>query len=252
MSKGGGIVQIWTNTAMAYLLLLPNAAPVWPLPAIARFVHHSGAVIIGDIAMNAPLAQKRCPRCRLIKLIKYFNRYKNTKDGLQKYCKQCQAICNAKWYKTNAKRERAKASARYKANPRKFKQRTRKWAKAHPETMSARQRRWGKANPDKIRNIQRRTRKACASRIRSYKTLQYARKKGVTVEPVDYAIVFARDHGRCHLCGKKVKRSYWHLDHLIPLSRGGEHSYRNVAVSCPMCNMRKGAGRLPSQLRLFG
>lgn len=31
------------------------------------------------------------------------------------------------------------------------------------------------------------------------------------------------------------------LDHVVPLARGGEHSYRNVKLAHPLCNSRKGA-----------
>jgi 5-methylcytosine-specific restriction endonuclease McrA len=33
----------------------------------------------------------------------------------------------------------------------------------------------------------------------------------------------------------------WDLDHVIPLSKGGEHSYDNVQVTHPSCNRKKGA-----------
>jgi 5-methylcytosine-specific restriction endonuclease McrA len=31
------------------------------------------------------------------------------------------------------------------------------------------------------------------------------------------------------------------MDHVVPLARGGDHLYSNVAVSHPLCNRRKGA-----------
>ena len=77
-----------------------------------------------------------------------------------------------------------------------------------------------------------------------------ALKRGVTIEKVSRAVVYERDSGRCHLCGRKVNPKRWHLDHLIPLARGGEHSYLNVAVACPKCNMHKGV-KAVAQLRLL-
>jgi 5-methylcytosine-specific restriction endonuclease McrA len=32
-----------------------------------------------------------------------------------------------------------------------------------------------------------------------------------------------------------------HLDHIVPLARGGEHSYANTQPAHPTCNRRKGA-----------
>lgn len=40
--------------------------------------------------------------------------------------------------------------------------------------------------------------------------------------------------------------SNFHVDHIVPLSRGGHHKLNNLAISCPTCNMRKGA-KLPCE-----
>lgn len=80
-----------------------------------------------------------------------------------------------------------------------------------------------------------------------------ARIKGAErIEKVDRAVVFKRDGGRCHICGRRCAPGAFELDHLIPLSRGGSHTYENVAVSHAHCNRSRGAGRLPAQLRLVG
>lgn len=66
-----------------------------------------------------------------------------------------------------------------------------------------------------------------------------ANKYNAKVEEVDREIVYERDGGICYLCGKLVDRDSWQLEHIIPLSRGGEHSYSNVAVSHARCNISK-------------
>lgn len=54
------------------------------------------------------------------------------------------------------------------------------------------------------------------------------------------ADVWDRDGGICHLCGGLVAvGAEWHLDHVIPVSRGGTDEMRNVAVSHPFCNISK-------------
>ncbi len=79
-----------------------------------------------------------------------------------------------------------------------------------------------------------------------------ARIRGLETEAVDRLVVYERDGGRCHLCNKTVSRHNFHIDHLIPISKGGSHTYANVALAHPRCNMRRGNGRLPAQLRLVG
>ena len=84
---------------------------------------------------------------------------------------------------------------------------------------------WAVANPEKMSAAQQRRR---------------ARKLGAFVEDVDHAVVFERDAGVCGICNLPVGLDAWHLDHIKPLSKGGEHSYANTQVSHPTCNQRKG------------
>jgi HNH endonuclease len=74
-----------------------------------------------------------------------------------------------------------------------------------------------------------------------------ARQAGATViEPFDRNEVFERDGWICYLCERPVDRmvSIFHgdsptIDHVVPLSRGGEHSMRNAATTHLRCNSSK-------------
>jgi 5-methylcytosine-specific restriction endonuclease McrA len=57
--------------------------------------------------------------------------------------------------------------------------------------------------------------------------------------------IYARDRNTCQYCGRRFARSDLNLDHVIPRSKGGRSSWRNVVCSCVDCNRRKG-GRTPS------
>lgn len=95
------------------------------------------------------------------------------------------------------------------------------------------------------------------------KRIARAKRKAVlaeaTVELVDPYVVFTRDGWRCQLCGVKTLRSKRgsydddapELDHIIPLARGGEHSYLNTQCSCRKCNCLK-SDRALGQLLLIG
>jgi len=47
--------------------------------------------------------------------------------------------------------------------------------------------------------------------------------------------VFARDDHRCQYCGTAAEN----IDHVIPRSRGGSHTWENVVAACRPCNTRK-------------
>ena len=47
--------------------------------------------------------------------------------------------------------------------------------------------------------------------------------------------VFLRDDHRCQYCGASAEN----IDHVVPRSRGGTHSWDNVVAACRPCNARK-------------
>jgi hypothetical protein len=49
----------------------------------------------------------------------------------------------------------------------------------------------------------------------------------------------------CYWCGSSLSGKKWHMDHVVPLCRGGDHSAANVVKSCPDCNQKKG-GKMPN------
>lgn len=43
----------------------------------------------------------------------------------------------------------------------------------------------------------------------------------------------------CYWCNKSLKNKQIHIDHYVPLAKGGEHTLSNLVVSCNKCNMSK-------------
>jgi len=52
--------------------------------------------------------------------------------------------------------------------------------------------------------------------------------------------IFVRDRGCCQYCDKRLKKSRFTLDHVIPKSKGGESSWENLVACCHKCNSLKG------------
>lgn len=61
--------------------------------------------------------------------------------------------------------------------------------------------------------------------------------------PLTRAGLMHRDRGRCAYCGRKAET----IDHVVPRSRGGQHSWQNCVACCTRCNHRK-ADRLLTEL----
>jgi 5-methylcytosine-specific restriction endonuclease McrA len=45
--------------------------------------------------------------------------------------------------------------------------------------------------------------------------------------------------GICHYCQEKFSKEQLTMDHIMPLSRGGKTSKRNVVPACKPCNTKK-------------
>jgi hypothetical protein len=52
--------------------------------------------------------------------------------------------------------------------------------------------------------------------------------------------IFERDEYKCRYCAKQLTRFTATLDHVQPVSRGGDNSYDNLATSCLHCNSQRG------------
>ena len=52
---------------------------------------------------------------------------------------------------------------------------------------------------------------------------------------------------RCYICGKKIPLGHRHVDHIVPLSKGGKHVPSNLAIACDECNLSK-HDKLPEEM----
>jgi 5-methylcytosine-specific restriction endonuclease McrA len=67
-------------------------------------------------------------------------------------------------------------------------------------------------------------------RLRSFVRVPYRARV-----PMTRAALMHRDRFRCAYCGAKADT----VDHVVPRSRGGDHSWENCVAACAPCNHRK-------------
>lgn len=114
-----------------------------------------------------------------------------------------------RWYHKNKEKLAAKRLAQTDAERQRLAERRHAYYEANPEI-------WQRTN----------RRRAAAKRARF-------------VDDVDRLVVLEMDDGVCGICGEDVDPMDFHVDHIVPLSRGGEHSYANSQSAHPRCNRRK-------------
>lgn len=72
---------------------------------------------------------------------------------------------------------------------------------------------------------------------------RYVRVPYRTAVPMTRAGVLRRDSRRCAYCGRRADT----IDHVVPRSRGGGHTWENCVAACRTCNSKK-ADRLLGEL----
>jgi 5-methylcytosine-specific restriction endonuclease McrA len=133
------------------------------------------------------------------------------------------------YYARNREKIRAQQALAYRRNPEPVKAR----AKAHPSG--------GKATPEKHREYQ--VAYQAQPHVRAQRASRQARRRAQAKGHVDRFRVWLLSLGTCGLCGKHVAYEDMHLDHIVPLVEGGEHTYENAQASHGRCNTSKGGGR---------
>jgi hypothetical protein len=56
--------------------------------------------------------------------------------------------------------------------------------------------------------------------------------------------IFQRDNFTCQYCGAKAPGATLHVDHIVPVARGGTSRPENLVTSCQNCNLGKSDGPL--------
>jgi 5-methylcytosine-specific restriction endonuclease McrA len=54
------------------------------------------------------------------------------------------------------------------------------------------------------------------------------------------ALLLARQDHRCAICGGPLSLLDAHVDHIVPISAGGDDAMGNLQLVHPNCNLRKG------------
>jgi len=61
------------------------------------------------------------------------------------------------------------------------------------------------------------------------------------ITSIDVLNCLKRNNFKCFYCNDNIKTKTWHLEHVVPISKGGLNSFDNIAPSCKICNLMKGS-----------
>jgi len=137
---------------------------------------------------------------------------------------------------------RAAERAYQAANPESAVARRRRYQEAHPERVTESQRRYSETHHDIILERQRAWEAAHRAEGVARNNARRARLADAPGHHTssDIHAQSERQKQRCYWCGSKVRERY-HVDHVMPLALGGSDGPENLVISCPPCNLSKGA-----------
>ena len=181
--------------------------------------------------------EKPCLRCGIVKPLEAFCVQRSRKDGRNCYCKVCETV-RVRAAASSPEKKRAK-QAYDKARVAKLAKKLSaaaavRYVGARAEKIAA-AKAWVNSNPERRRAIS-----------KSYK----ARRRSVERQGISGPELLrwtAAQEKVCHWCGVDCS-SRFHVDHVMPLARGGLHEIENLAISCPPCNLSKQA-KHPDEFR---
>ncbi len=152
---------------------------------------------------------RTCTKCNkeFPATLEFFHKQKGGEFGLNSFCKECKNKKNKQWREDNPEYQK-------------------QWCEENKASKAEYQKQWTEDNQDKRRANEAKRR---------------ALKKGATVrEPFAPQDVLDKWGTDCHICKNPIDLLDWHMEHVVALSNGGEHSLKNVKPSHPKCNMSKG------------
>lgn len=171
---------------------------------------------------------KYCPRCEreFPATVEYFYSDKWSRSGISSCCKECGAKYSAEFRTAHPGKDAETKKAWRKANPSKVRAHKSASQKRNRESANERNRRYRARNPEKVlQGVHTRRARVLGN--------------GGTYTTADIEAIRVAQGNRCYLCGKKLKK--YHVDHFIPLAKGGTNDPGNLRLACPKCNQSKNA-----------
>lgn len=184
---------------------------------------------------------KRCSKCGNEKTIECFAAHRTTRDRLRPECKACHNLAATQWQRANKEKVAARDKRYKERNRDKLNARRREYyAKAHSKvraTMNA----WVEKNREKVRQKTRQWQHENKEKYLAIMRMVNAGRRFAEVTKANKPKIIEQlkvnQKGKCAACRCVLER--FHIDHIMPIKRGGTNDPDNLQLLCVTCNCRK-------------
>lgn len=174
--------------------------------------------------------KKTCPRCSETKLAEgnFYRTNRPVGDGFHGYCIPCVKAAAVEWQKANPEKKRASDARQQARRPKKgrFKYLTDAERRAAAASAQA------KYNAKPEHKLVHRNREHL--RRMTLRSGDFEVSGALTL--AEWQQILASFSGRCAYCGSTERIE---MDHVVPLSKGGQHVASNIVPACKPCNSGK-------------
>jgi len=184
---------------------------------------------------------KFCSRCQQYLSMDFFGRNQASKDGLAFYCKNCAKQYKKDYFFKNKSQINQLRRKNYSLSSSKIKEQNQKSYLQHLAARKAAMKVYYQNHLLSFKSRSKSYRQSHHQEIllrNRQRQLKLAINK-ISQDEINHLLLTY--YHRCFYCHQKVIRGInLHLDHRVPLKRGGKHHISNLVPSCQTCNLQKG------------
>ena len=203
----------------------------------------------------------KCNKCNEEKEIVYFPKRKDSPDGFRNSCKLCEKYRLDKYYSENKEILLKKNKFYREENKEYLSERSKQYYLENKDKILYRVSNYYEENKDNYKIKFKEYIKNNKEKLSNYRKEYYKTPKGILIKKInhqkrrlqlrniegeynanDILNLFESQNYKCIYCEGSLESSgknKYHIDHIIPICRGGTNWISNIQLLCPHCNCSK-------------
>jgi 5-methylcytosine-specific restriction endonuclease McrA len=185
--------------------------------------------------------KKQCSKCKEFKTLSSFCKDSSRPNGKHPWCSDCRKKRTDQYYKDEKSKIRKRQENYRNLNRELVRENNRASYWRNREKILAHSRIYYRENREKRLAQIKKYRDRNPGYYKNWSRFKYKIGLNLNSKAKKKLVEFLlqKQFGRCYWCNQKLNLAR-HIDHVIPITRGGTNDIENLVLSCPRCNWSKG------------